>query len=228
MKLRQVKVSKFFKNQLTFLLFGFVFWLPIGVLIIIVAFLLNNVENIGREFLQLFIPEQYLHYGFGIVLAILIIYLSGVILRLTRVRAALSKIPVVGLLLGSGEMMTVDRLTHLVPCVFLLSPTCLAYGWILSEERVKLNGGPSGITLINIYYPTVPALVTGEVLPVRKDMVIRLGNSSKEIIDLLLYAFRSPKDVIYLPWEGELAEDFAKRARSFGLDIKFNYLEKYL
>lgn len=209
----------FFKNQFTYLLFGFVFWLPIGVLIVVVAFLLNNVENIGRDFLQLFIPEQYYHYGFGIVFGILIIYLSGVILRLNQVRAVISKIPLIGLFLGSGEMITIDRLTHLAPCVFLLSPTCLAYGWILSEERVKLNEGASGITLINVYYPTVPALVTGEVFPVRKDMIIKLGNSSREIIDLLLYSFRSPQDIIYLPWEGESTEDFVERARSFGLAL---------
>jgi uncharacterized membrane protein len=213
-------LSRFFKNQFTFLLYGFIFWLPIVVLIIIVAFVLSNVENIGREFLQLFIPERYLHYGFGIVFGILIVYLSGVVLRGTRVRGFLSKIPLIGLLLGSGEMMTIDRLMHLVPCVFLLSPTCLAYGWILSEERVRLKGEPSGIILINVYYPTVPAIITGEVLPIRKDSAIKLGNTSKEIIDLLLYAFRSPKDIIYLPWEDESAEDFAKRAGSFGLDIK--------
>ncbi len=211
-------MRKFFKDQFTFLLFGFVFWLPIAVLIVILVFLLNNVEDFGRGILQFFIPEKYLHYGFGIAFGVLIVYISGVILRLTTVRAALSKIPVIGVLLGSGEMMTIDHLMHLSPCVFLLSPTCLAYGWILSEENVKLNEEPS-IILINIYYPAVPALVTGEVLPVRKEKTIKLGNSSKEIIDILLYSFRSPKDLIYLPWEGESADDFEERARSFGLDL---------
>jgi uncharacterized membrane protein len=215
-------VRHFFKSQFTFLLYGFVFWLPIAVLIIIVAFVLNNVESIGRNVLQFFIPEQYLHYGFGIVFGILIVYVSGVVLQLTRVRAILSKIPILGLFLSSGEMMTVDRLMHLAPCVFLLSPSCLAYGWILSEENVKIIQNPSGIILINVYYPAVPAMVTGEVLPIRKDSAIKLGNSSKEIIDLLLYAFRSPKDIIYLPWDNETEEDFIKRANSFGLDLKIS------
>jgi hypothetical protein len=58
-----------------------------------------------------------------------------------------------------------------------------------------------------------------QVFPVRKDTVIRLGNSSKEIIDLLLYAFRSPKDLKYLPWEDESRADLEKRAKSFGLNL---------
>ena len=115
--------------------------------------------------------------------------------------------------------MTVDRLLHLNPCFFLLSPTCLSYGWILSEEKVKLSKEKAIFTLVNVYYPNVPTLITGQVFPVRKDTVIKLGNSSKEIIDLLLYAFRSPADLKYLPWEDESQEDFEKRAKSFGVDL---------
>jgi len=212
-------MGHFLKNQSTILLSGFVFWLPIAVLIVVLIFFLNNVEQIGRDFLVLFIPEKYMHYGYGIAFGIIIVYVSGVILRQPRVRAILNKVPVLGLVFGSGEMMTVDHLMHLMPCIFLLSPTCLAYGWILSREKVNFNGTQSSVTLINIYYPAVPTLVTGQVLPVRKEMAIRLGNSSREIIDLLLYSFRSPKDIRYLPWEEESLEDFEKRAVSFGLDL---------
>ncbi|MFH1087949.1 MAG: hypothetical protein V1737_05120, partial [Chloroflexota bacterium] len=62
-------------------------------------------------------------------------------------------------------------------------------------------------------------LITGQVFPVRRDTVIRLGNPSKEIIDLLLYAFRSPADLKYLPWEDESREDFERRAGSLGLNL---------
>ena len=215
-------MSKFFKNQFTFLLFGFVFWLPIAVLIVILVFLFSNFEDIGRNILQIFIPAKYMHYGFGIVFGILIVYLSGIALKLTRVREIISKIPVIGPFLGAGEMMTLDRLMHLAPCIFQLSPTCLAYGWILSEQSVKLKEDSSNFTLINVYYPAVPSLITGEVLPIRKDMVIKLGNSSKEIIDLLLYSLRNPKEIKYLPWEDESLKDFENRAKAFGLDSKID------
>jgi uncharacterized membrane protein len=213
------KMIRFVKNQLTFLLYGFVFWLPIAVLIYIIVFLFNNVEDIGRKFLLLLLPEQFYFAGFGIVLGILIMYFSGIVLKSTRVGRVFSKIPVLGLFFGAGEIITIDRLLHLSPCVFLFSPTCISYGWILSEEKVKLSKEKAIFTLVNVYYPNVPSLVTGQVFPLRKDTVIKLGNSSKEIIDLLLYAFRSPTDLKYLPWEDESQEDFKKRAQSFGLGL---------
>ena len=210
-------MTKFIKNQFTFLLFGFAFWLPVGVLIFIVALLFSNLEELGRDILLLFLPGELFHSGFGIVLGILIVYVSGIVLKLTRVGKVFSKIPILGLFFGAGEIITVDRLLHLKPCLFLFSPTCVSYGWILSEENVRLSKEKAIFTLINVYYPNVPALVTGQVFPVRRDTVIKLGNSSKEIIDLLLYAFRSPTDLKYLPWEDESREDFEKRAESFGL-----------
>jgi len=212
-------VRKFVRNQIAFLLFGFVFWLPAGVLIFIIALLFSNLEEIGRKILLLFLPEKLLYSGFGIVLGILIVYFSGIVLKLTKVGRVFSKIPVLGLFFGAGEIITIDRLLHLKPCLFLLSPTCPSYGWILSEEKVKLSEEKAIFSLVNVYYPNVPTLVTGQVFPVRKDSVIILGNSSKEIIDLLLYAFRSPKDLKYLPWEDESPEDFEKRAKSFGLGL---------
>jgi uncharacterized membrane protein len=216
---RRGKVRKFVKNQITFLLFGFGFWLPIAVLILIIVFLFNNLEEIGRKILLVFLPEKFFYSGFGIVFGILIVYFSGMALKLTRLRLFFSKIPVLGLFFGAGEIITIERLLHMNPCIFLISPTCLSYGWILSEEKVKLSEKKATFTLINIYYPNVPTLITGQVFPVRKDTVIRLGNSSKEIIDLLLYAFRSPKELKYLPWEDESRADLEKRAKSFGLNL---------
>ena len=212
-------MRKFARSQITFLLFGFGFWLPITVLILIIVFLFNNLEEIGRKILLVFLPEKFLYSGFGIVFGILVVYFSGMALKLTKIRGVFSKIPVLGLFFGAGEIITIDRLLHLSPCLFLISPTCLSYGWILSEEKVKLSEEEASFNLINVYYPNVPALITGQVFPVRKEMVIKLGNSSKEIIDLLLYSFRSPKNLRYRPWEDEAWEDFEKRAKSFGLNL---------
>jgi uncharacterized membrane protein len=210
-------VKRFFKGQGTFFLFGLAFWLPVVVVIFILSILISNAESVGDRFLRLFLPESYIYPGLGVVLAIVIIYISGMILRLTRITKIFSKIPVIGLFFGAGEIVTVDRLLNMTPCLFLISPTCMAYGWILTEERVRVANEPAGFKVINVYFPNVPSLVTGQVYPVRKDTVIKLGNPSKEVLDLLLYAFRSPKDLKYLPWEDECPEDFVKRARSFGL-----------
>ena len=212
-------MRRFVRSQITFLLFGFGFWLPIAVLILIIVFLFNNLEEIGRKTLLVFLPEKFFYSGLGIVFGILIVYFSGMALKLTKIREFFSKIPVLGLFFGAGEIITIERLLHLNPCLFLISPTCLSYGWILSEEKVKLSEEKATFTLINVYYPNVPTLITGQVFPVRKDTVIKLGNSSKEVIDLLLYAFRSPTGLKYLPWEDETQVDFEKRANSFGLNL---------
>ncbi len=210
-------MRRFFKNQITFLLFGLVFWLPVGIVLYILFLLFSNVENIGRMILLVALPDELVKTGFGIVLFILIVYFSGIILKSTKAGVILSKIPVLGLFFGQGEIITISRLLNMQPCLFLLSSTCMSYGWILSEEKVKISSEKAVFTLLNVYYPNVPTLVTGQVFPVRKDTVVRLGNPSREVIDLLLYAFRSPADLKYLPWEGESQEEFQARSKLFGL-----------
>lgn len=210
---------RFLKSQIGFIISGFAFWLPIIVLILVVIFLLNNLEQIGRRILLLYFPENWIFAGFGVIFGVLIMYFSGMILKLSRVRRFFSRIPILGILFGEGDVITIERLIHLTPCLFMYSPTCLSYGWILSEEKVRISEENAIFTLVNVYYPNVPSLVTGQVFPVRKDTVIKLGNPSKEIIDLLLYAFRSPKDIRYVPWDDEPEEDFKVRAKSYGLDL---------
>ena len=212
-------MRRFVKNQIGFLLSGFAFWLPLVVLILVIVFLFNDLEEIGRKILLLYLPENLVFPGFGIVFGILLVYFSGIALKLTKVRRFFSRIPVLGVFFGEAEVITIERLVHLNPCLFMMSPSCLSYGWILSEEKVRLGEGKATFTLVNVYYPNVPTLITGQVFPVRRDTVIRLGNPSKEIIDLLLYAFRSPKDLRYIPWDDESKEDFEKRAESFGLNL---------
>jgi uncharacterized membrane protein len=215
-------MGRFIRSQIGFLLSGFVFWLPIIVLILVLIFLFNNLEQIGRKVLLLYIPENWVFSGFGVVFGIVVMYLSGMILKLKKIRRFFSRIPILGLLFGGGEIITIERLAHLNPCLFMMSPTCLSYGWILSEEKVSVSEEEATYTLVNVYYPNVPTLVTGQVFPVRKETVIRLGNPSKEIIDLLLYAFRSPKEIRYIPWEDESKEHFEERAKSFGLSISLS------
>jgi hypothetical protein len=46
---------------------------------------------------------------------------------------------------------------------------------------------------------------------------MKLANSSVEVINLLLYAFRSPAALEYIPWEDESKEEFKERSKFFGL-----------
>ena len=210
-------MRRFFHSQINFLLFGFVFWLPVVILLYVLFLFFSNAGNTGKAILSAVLPETLVYPGFGIILVILIVYFSGFILKATKVSGILSKIPVLGLFFGQGEVITISRLLHMQPCLFLLAPTCISYGWILSEEKVQLGEEKAGFSLISVYYPNVPTLVTGSVFAIRKDTIMKLGNSSTEVIDLLLYAFRSPPCLKYLPWEDESREEFEERSKFFGL-----------
>ena len=126
------------KRQFTFILYGFVFWLPVALVTYIAILFFGNAEDIGKTILGVAVPDKYLYTGLGIVLCLLIVYFSGVLLKLTKVGKLLSKIPFIGIFFGQGEIMTIGRLSHMQPCLFLYSPTCISYGWILSEEKVNL------------------------------------------------------------------------------------------
>ena len=206
-----------FKRQFTFLIYGFVFWLQVILVVYIAILLFSNAEKIGIMILGVAVPDRYLYFPFGIILCLLIVYFSGMLLKLTKVGKVLSKIPVIGLFFGQGEIMTINRLSHMQSCLFLYSSTCISYGWILSEEKVKLSGDNAIFPIINVYFPNVPTLVTGQVFAARKDSVMKLANSSSEVINLLLYAFRSPTALEYIPWENESREEFEERSKIFGL-----------
>ncbi|MDD5189969.1 MAG: hypothetical protein PHE50_02875 [Dehalococcoidales bacterium] len=206
-----------FKKQLTFFLYGFVFWLPVILVVYVAALLFSNAEKAGRTILGVVVPDQFLYTGLGFVFCILIVYLSGMLLKLSKVGKILSKIPFIGLFFGQGEIMTIGKLSHMQACLFLYSPTCISYGWILSEEKVTLSGNAGKFPIVNVYFPNVPTLVTGQVLAARKETVMKLANTSSEITNLLLYAFRSPAALKFLPWEEESPEEFQKRSEIFGL-----------
>lgn len=212
---------KFIKNLFSDLLAGLAFWFPIWVIFLVISFLFNGLEDWGEKFLALFFPQAHIFPGSGMLLVIIIIYLSGILLKRTAMGNSLSRIPIMGIFFRrkGGEIITLDRLLNLTPCLFLYSPSCPSYGWVLSQEKIRIDSEKVDFKLINVYYPNVPSILTGQIFPVRKETVIKLGNPSREIIDLLLYALRSPEDIRYLPWEDEIQEEFIKRARFFGLNL---------
>jgi uncharacterized membrane protein len=205
------------KRQITFMIYGLVFWLPVALVIYVGVLLFSNGENVGRMILGVAIPDQYLYTGLGIILCILIIYATGVLLKLTKLGKVFSKIPVIGVFFGQGEIMSVARLMHMQPCLFLYSSTSISYGWIFSQEKVKLSKDNAVFPLINVYFPNVPTLVTGQIFATRKENVMKLANTSSELVNLLLYSFRSPAAIEYIPWEDESVEEFKERAKYFGL-----------
>jgi len=211
------------KNPLGYLLLGVVFWLPVGVAVLVVSLTVGSLEPIGKSALEFLFPDHYVHAGMGITFWIVIMFLTGLLLKTTRIGRLASALPIVGFLFLrlDEHTMTLDRLMHLTPCLFLYSPTCLSYGWILSEQDVSLGEAKSPISLMNVYYPNVPTLVTGQVYSARKETIMKLGNPSREVVDILLYGLRRPDQLRYLPWDDESEMEFKQRAQRFGITEEF-------
>jgi len=210
---------KFFKRQLGFFLYGIIFWLPVAVVALVVSLIFGPLENYGHSFLNLFVPDDHVYKGLGFVFWLIVFFLTGVLLKKTSIGDFFSNVPVIGIFFRrSGSVISIDMLINMTPCLFLLSPTCPSYGMILSEEKVKFKNEKADFRLVNVYYPNVPTIITGQVFSVRRETVIKLGNPSREIIDILLYGLRKPEDIQYLPWEDETEEEFKERARRFGLN----------
>lgn len=209
---------KFVKHQLGFFLYGFIFWLPIAIAILVGVYIFGDLENYGHSFLSLFIPDDHVYKGLGFVFWLVVFFLTGVLLKKTSAGNLLSGIPIIGMFFRrSGNVISIDMLINMTPCLFLLSPTCISYGWVLSEEKVRLKNEKANFRLVNVYYANVPTIITGQVFSVRKETVMKLGNPSREIIDILLYGLRRPEYLQYLPWEDETEEEFKERAKRFGL-----------
>ena len=64
---------------------------------------------------------------------------------------------------------------------------------------------------------TAMATVSVEIaIIVRKEETVKLGNSSKEMIQELLYGSQCPEYLEFIPWEGEDLDSFSKRAELLG------------
>lgn len=212
---------KFVKRQLGFFLYGLVFWIPIGIALVIGVIIFGNFENLGRGFLSFFVPERFVYSGLGIAFWFILFYATGLIAQRTTIGNFLWGIPLFGAIFRKGgATVTIDNLLNLSPCLCLRSETCICYAFILWEEKVRLGSESADFDLIDIYQPHPPALVTGRVFSVRKGTIIKLGNKSGDIINILLYGLKRPEELKYLPWEGETEEEFKERVKHFGLDIE--------
>jgi len=212
------RIGALIANQFKYLFAGLVTWLPIGIILFAIGYVTGLLENLGQTFFDFFLVKGTIPPGLGFVFWVVIFWLTGLIFNRTLASRVLSRIPLIGMFFSkSGETMTLDRLAKLTPCLFLYSPTCVSYGWILWEQPVGLNGEAPDFQLITVYYPNVPALISGQIYVLRKESVVRLGNSSQEMVNVLLYGLKKPDSLRFLPWKGETEEDFKLRMARFAM-----------
>jgi len=77
-----------------------------------------------------------------------------------------------------------------------------------------------GETEIDVYRPNVPTIIPGDLFPLKRRFVIKLANSSGEILDKLASGgLISSEEEIPIPWEDETEEAFRERVNSTPLEI---------
>jgi uncharacterized membrane protein len=200
---------------------------PILILLWIVYAVLNAVNSIGEKALDLFVPERYIVLGMGLLFILFFILLMGRIevhyeareksIWQTIKKNSVGKIPFFGSFLAGAnrKVISLDGLRNLTPCKFWLSDTTPHYGFIMNQQKVR-----GAETELDVYRPNVPTIVPGDLFPLKRRFVIKLGNSSAEILDKLASGgFISSKEEIPIPWEDETEEGFRERINLTPLEI---------
>lgn len=204
--------------------------------ILIIAWMLyqvmNAVNSLGGKVLSLFIPERYLAWGTGILFVLVLVIILGIVevyhgdkqkgIWQTIKRNTVGKIPFFGSLMARSDrkIISLEDLKKLAPCKFWLSDTTPHYGFIVNEQRVR-----GAETELDVYRPNVPTIVPGDLFPLKRRLVIKLGNSSAEILDKLASGgFIGSNEEIPVPWDYETEEDFKERINLTPLELALRRL----
>jgi len=220
------KITQSFQIKKT-LFRGLLITLPLGIIVWIIFGILNAFNNLGDEILSPLLPQRYLVWGMGLLLILILILIIGRLeihtegkksnIWLTFKRHTIGRIPLFGtFFMGNDKnIMTWDELMKMTPCKFWLSATTSHYGFIIREQKVR-----GAETEIDIYRPNVPTIVPGDLFPMKKRLVIKLGNPSGQILEKLASGgFVGAEEEIPIPWEDETEEEFRERINMTPLEI---------
>lgn len=217
---------------------GRVLWrgIIIAAPILIIAWMLyqvmNAVNSLGGRVLGLFVPDRYLAWGTGILFILVLILILGVIevhhgdkkrgVWQSIKKHTVGRIPFFGSLMvrSDRKIISLEDLKKLAPCKFWLSDTTPHYGFIVNEQKVR-----GAETELDVYRPNVPTIVPGDLFPLKRRLVIKLGNSSAEILDKLASGgFIGSHEEIPIPWDDETEEDFRERINLTPLELALRKL----
>jgi len=206
---------------------GLIIVLPILIILWIIYVVLNPINKFGDAILKLFLPGRHFIWGSGLLVVLIFILIIGGIEVYSAKRKktfwqtikdkSVGKIPLFGPFFArSGkDVVSFEDLKKLTPCKFWLSGTTPHYGFIIREQRVR-----GAETEVDVYRPNVPTIIPGDLFPLKKRLVIKLGNPSGEILDKLASGgFVGSEEEIPLPWEDETEEEFRERINLTPLEM---------
>ena len=206
---------------------GLIIALPIVIIGWIIYGVLHAVNKLGDLILDPFVPEGQIIWGMGILVILFLIYVLGRVEIYSERRdrklwrniktGTVGRIPLFGPFFITTEkhIISLEELSKMTPCKFWLSGTTPHYGFIIREQKIR-----GADTEVDVYRPSVPTIVPGDLFPIKKRLVIKLGNPSGEILDKLASGgFIGCDEEIPIPWEDETEEEFKERINLTPLEI---------
>ncbi len=220
------KVSRIFPIKQT-LWKGIIIVGPMGIVLWLVLSIITAVNDLGNRLLSPFLPGRIIPWGLGFLIILFFIIVIGRIelhyegkeksIWQTLKENSIGKIPMIGPLFASRnrKVVSFQAFQEMTPCKFWLSGITPHYGFIISEQKVR-----GAETEINVYRPNVPTIFPGDLFPIKKRFVIKLGNPSSAILEKLTSCgFIRTEEEIPLPWEDETEEEFHERINLTPLEI---------
>ncbi len=201
---------------------GLIILIPVVVIFYLVDLVVMPLDDIGRAFLRLFIPSGFVVLGTGLIVVAVFVLVAGRLVLFFEERnyvfwnRYVRRIPLIGpFVVSGGGALSLEQLEKMTPCKFWLSDTTPHYGFIVREQKVR-----GAENEIDVYRPNVPSIIPGDLMPLKKRLVIKLGNPAGEVLQKLASGgFFSPEEEIPLPWEGETESEFRERINLTPLEI---------
>lgn len=206
---------------------GLIIALPMAIIGWIMYGVLDAVNKLGNKILNPFLHGRDTVWGMGVLVIFALIYILGAIelyyegretsIWQTLKEKTVGRIPFVGPFFARSnkKVISFEDFKRLTPCKFWLSDVTPHYGFIVNEQKVK-----GAETEIDVYRPNVPTIIPGDLFPLKKRFVIKLGNSSGEILDKLASGgFIGSNEEIPIPWDDETEEEFQERINLTPLEI---------
>ncbi len=183
-----------------YLIAGLLIWIPIMVTVWVVRFLSGILDNSIVLLPPSWRPEalfgQYVP-GFGIVLSILLLLLTGVLVRnlfgeriVESVESLVRRIPVIGPVYGGAktfsETVLTDKGTSFKQVVMVEFPRKGAWsiGFLMSENFVEIRAR-TGQDMVNVFVPTTPNPTTGFLIAVERREVMFMDTTVDDAFKMI-------------------------------------------
>jgi uncharacterized membrane protein len=194
-----------------YLIAGLLIWVPVMVTVWVVRFVSGILDQSIVLLPPSWRPEavfgQYVP-GFGIVLALLVLFLTGWLARdllgeklIEGVEALVRKIPVVGAVYGGAkafsETVLTDKGTSFKQVLIVEFPRKGTWSFgFLTAERLEEIPARIGGDMIAVFVPTTPNPTTGFIVFVRREEVVFLDMSVDDAFKMILTL-----GVVSPPWQ---------------------------